>query len=267
LTSAFLFVTISVSVNLREVHSQNIMPFRGNIFEKGRPVHIISRSIEERKIFSDQEDCFRFIFQAYAVNVGSPARTLWRHDIIKIAQDILMGEKISSNFILKEHAPLVSFLDFSLVVNHNHLYVVPNSDKVIPILMRNLNNGFAQYFNLKHKRRGVLFDGRYRAILTKTQFQGDAVSNYVSTINPLDVFQPGWREVGLKDPKAAFRFLENYQFSSFPDKIGKRKSSIIAPPEVLEKYLTIGADIGIYREFAKNFLKDRSDLPSDFFLE
>lgn len=251
----------------RKSTSKVNMPYRGNIFEKGKPAHIISRAIEERKIFNDEEDCFRFIFQIYAANIGSPAHDLWRKDVIKVAQTILEGEKISSRFILKEHPPLVSFLDFALVVNHDHFYLVPNLDKAVSILMRNLNSGFAQYFNLKHNRKGVLFDGRYRGVIVKTQFQSDAVSRYVSVINPLDVFQPGWREEGLKNPREAFNFLKSFPFSSFPDKIGERKSKILAPPEILEKYLTLGSDIKTYQEFAKNFLKGRSNFPRDLFLE
>ena len=255
-------------MNLPKVHTIGDMPYRKNIFEKGRPVHVISRSIEERKIFHDEEDCFRFIFQAYAVNIGSPARILWRQDVVKIAKAILEGEKISSKFIVKEHPPLVDFLDFSLVINHNHFYLVPNFDKVVSIFVRNLNNGFAQYFNLKHKRKGVLFDGRYRAVMIEGQIQSDAVSRYISVINPLDVFQPKWRENGLKNISGAFHFLENYQFSSFPDKVGKRKSRFLAPPEILEKYLTIGPrETREYEDFVKGFLNERSSLFEASYLE
>lgn len=244
------------------------MPVRGNIFEIGQPVHIISHAVDGRNIFIDNADCFRFIFQIYAANIGKPIFNLCRRDIVKIAQSLLNGEDVLSKFIIKEHPPLVSFLDFSLVINHNHFYLVPNVKNAVPVLMRNLNNGFAQYFNLKHERSGVLFEGRYRAVITKTQFQADAVSRYVNTINPLDIFQPGWRENGLKDPEEAFRFLRSYQFSSFPDRIGERKSRILATPEILEKYLTIGSGhADDYKEFVKEFLKERSNFSEPFYLE
>jgi len=236
-------------------------------FDINYPVHVISRAVEERKIFSNEEDCLRFIFQAYAINVGKPVRNLWRQDVIKAARALLEGEEVSLKFIIKEHKPLVHFLDFALVVTHNHLYLVPNIENGIPILIGRLNNGFAQYFNLKHKRKGILFDGPYRAVVTKTQFQADAVSQYVSVINPLDVFQPGWRENGLRNRREAFNFLKNYQFSSFPDKIGERKSKLLAPQEILEKYLTLGTDFKTYREFVKDFLEEKSYMPRDFFLE
>jgi hypothetical protein len=96
-----------------------------------------------------------------------------------------------------------------------------------------------------------------------TEFQSDAVSRYVSIINPLDVFQPGWRENGLKDWEEAFRFLENYQFSSFPDKIGKRNSLILAPKEILERYSILYQDKEECRKFVEEFLKQKS---SPFYL-
>lgn len=243
------------------------MPLRRSIFEIGHPVHIISRSVDERKIFENEDDCFRYVFQIYAANIGKPAPNLWRQDIIKIAQSILCGEKISDKFINKEHKPLVDFLDFSFVVNHVHFYLIPNIEKAISILMRNLNSGFAQYFNLKHNRHGILFDGRYRSVVVENQNQSDTVSRYVSVINPLDVFQPGWRENGLENRERAFNFLKNYIFSSFPDKIGVRASMILASPEILGRYLTLGNDVKNYMDFVENFLNDRSRIPRDFFLE
>lgn len=243
------------------------MPRRVN-FEKNQLVHVISRAVEERKIFDEEADCFRFIFQIYAANTGSPVHTLWRQDIIKIAQAILQGEKISSRFVFREHLPLVDFLDFALVKNHYHFLLVSNIDNGVPLYMKKLNGGFAKYFNLKHGRKGALFGSRYRGIFVETQFQSDAVSRYIGIINPLDVFQPGWREVGLKDPKEAFHFLRNYQFSSFLDKIGDRKSKILASPEVLEKYLTIGPrEVSVYKEFAKDFLEGRSNIPQEIYAE
>lgn len=237
-------------------------------FDPNYPVHIISRAVYERKIFADEADCFRFVFQAYAANIGRAAHNLWRQDIIKVTQAILHGEEISSKFITKEHPPLVYFLDFSLVVNHNHLYLVSNTENGIPVYIKKLNGGFAQYFNLKYGRKGALFGSRYRGVVTKTQFQADAVSRYVSVINPLDVFQPGWREEGLKNPEEAFNFLKNYKFSSFPDKIGERKSKLLAPTEILEKYLTISPkETDNYKEFIEEFLKERSNVHQEFFLE
>lgn len=244
------------------------MPYRKIFFEKGQPFHIVSRAVEERKIFEREEDCYRFIFQIYAANHGRPASKLWRKDVIKVAKSLLMGEEISSKFIIKEHPPLVYILDYSLVITHYHFYLIPNVENGVPIFIKKLNGGFAMYFNLKYERKGALFGSRYKSIAVENEFQANAVSRYVSIVNPLDVFQPGWREKGLKNLEEAFRFLENYQFSSFPDKIKKRRSKILASPEILRIYSLISnLDEREYLQFVKDFLNQKLFPLQPLFLE
>ncbi|MDO8669065.1 MAG: hypothetical protein Q7K65_02100 [Candidatus Buchananbacteria bacterium] len=241
------------------------MPYRKIFFEKNQPVHVVSRALTD--VFRQKEDCDRFIFQFYAVNLGKKGFNMKTKDMIKAGQSLLRGEKIPERFVIKEHAPLVHLLDFSLVVNHYHFYLLPTIDGSIVHLMHRLNDSFARSFNLLHNRKDAVFGCRYKGIAVETDFQSHAVSRYVSIMNPLDVFQPGWREYGLKNPKEAFNFLENYEFSSFPDKIGKRSSLILAPREILEQYTPFWGDKEEYRKFVAGFLKERSVLPNDFLIE
>ncbi|MEW6407930.1 MAG: hypothetical protein AB1465_04525 [Patescibacteria group bacterium] len=241
-----------------------------NIYPKNQPFHVLSRAVDEKRIFEDKSDCYRFIFQLYAANIGKPAFNLQRKDMIKVAQAILQGEKIPPKFIIEEHPPLVDFLDFALVITHFHFYLVPNFENCIPTFIKKLNIGFAKYFNLKNNRKGALFGARYQSIPVKTDFQSSAVSRYISVINPLDIYQPGWRKKGLKNWKKAFNFLEDYQFSSFPDRIGKRKSKILAPEETLKRFCletdSRGEGKNRYKQFVRDFLKQKA-LFQKFFLE
>jgi hypothetical protein len=242
------------------------MPYRRIFFEKNQPVHIVSRAVEGVRIFDQEDDCYRFIFHFYAINLGKRNSNLKGEEIIKAGQALLRGEEIPTKFIINRHPPLVYLLDFSLVINHYHFYLLPNVENSIPLLMQKLNNGFAKYFNLKHNRKDALFGSRYKSILVKTQFQSDAVSRYVSVINPLDVYETGWRERGLESWKEAFDFLKNYPFSSFPDKIGIRRAKILAPKEILEKYSFKNEDQEKYLEFVKTFLKEKKKF-TPLFLE
>ena len=245
------------------------MPYRRTFFKKHQPVHIVSRAVEKIKIFQEEEDCYRFIFLLYALNLGKRPPNIRGKDIIKAGQALLEGKEIPSKFVIKEHPPWVYLLDFSLVLDHYHLCVLPNVENIIPVLMQRLNNSFARYFNLKHGREDALFGRRYKSILVKTNSQFDAVSRYIAIINTLDVYQPGWREKGLKNWKEAFEFLENYQFSSFPDRIGKRKSKILAPSEILVKY-SFSKSFQYkkeYRQFVEDFLKQKLAPSQLLFLE
>lgn len=242
------------------------MPYRRIFFEKNRPFHIISRAVDEKKIFKEKKDRCRFLFQIFAANIGKPAFNLQQKDVTKAVRSLLQGEEVSSKFIIKEHPPLVDILDFSLVVHHSHFYLIANFENSPPIFMQRLNMGFAKFFNAKYGRKGALFGSRYHAVAIETDFQSQAVSRYVSVINPLDVYQPNWREAGLRDWKRAFEFLENYPCSSFPERIGKRKSKIVAREEILERYnLKDKKDEHI--QFVKDFLKKQLPTFQDFFIE
>lgn len=235
------------------------MPYRRVYFEINQPVHIVSRALIE--VFKQREDCCRFIFQFYASNLGKRGFNVRIKDAIRAGQALLMGEDVPPKFVVKEHPPLVYLLDFSLVINHYHFYLLPNTDNGIPILMQKLNDGFARSFNLLHNRKDAVFGSRYKGVIVKSELQSHAVSRYVSVVNPLDIFQPGWREKGLKSSEEALNFLENYEFSSFLDKIGKRSSQILAPREILEQYAPFWGSGDEYRELVKEFLKEKS-IPS-----
>ena len=71
------------------------------LFEGEKPRHIISRAVDERVIFADEADCYRFIFQIYAANYGKPAANFRRADVIKTAKSILAGGSIADEFIMR----------------------------------------------------------------------------------------------------------------------------------------------------------------------
>ena len=236
-------------------------------FEKNQPVHIISRAVEGIKIFEREEDCYRFIFHFQAANLGKRGLNVKGIDATKAGKSLLQGEEISQRLITTQHIPLVHLLDFSLVMNHYHFYLLPNIENSLSLFMQKLNNGFAKYYNLKHNRKDALFGSRYKSILVETEFQSDAVSRYINIINPLDVFQPGWRVKGLTDWEEASTFLNNYQFSSFPDKVGQRNSKILAPAEILERYSFKLDNKEDYQKFTEEFLRQKLISFQPLFLE
>lgn len=245
------------------------MPRRKIVFKKGQPYHILHRAIEGIKIFQEKEDCYRFIFQVYAANIGRAGFNLSNQDRIKAAKALLLGEEIPEKFIVAQHPPLVYHLNFALVMDHYHFKLVPNSENGLPKYMQKLNNSFAKYFNLKNDRHNTLFGNPYLAIQIKNDFQMSAVKRYINVLNPLDMCEPGWREKGLKDWEKAFECIKKYQFSSLPDFLGLRNSKILAPKEVLERYYgkQLAEDKAKYAKFVEDYLKQNLVEFSSLFLE
>ena len=251
------------------VYNRGMVQSRETIFDKTIPHHILTRAVEGRRIFAREEDCLRFVFQMYAANMGRSVPNLHRQDIIKISQSLLDNETIEKQSVIVEHQPLVNFLSFALVGNHYHFLLVPNSDNGIAKFMQKLNVGYAKYFNLKYNRRGNLFEKPYKSIPIKNDSQLDAIICYINVINPLDVYQPGWREKGLSNREEAFDFLERYKFSSILDLFGERRSKIIAPQQVLERFLPegIAQNYEQYLDFVKDYLENKTPSFNHLFLE
>jgi len=63
-------------------------------FEKSIVYHVLVQAVEKKEIFANEEDCWRFVFQIYAANIGRPAKNLHRKEVMETAQALLyMGRK------------------------------------------------------------------------------------------------------------------------------------------------------------------------------
>jgi REP-associated tyrosine transposase len=106
------------------------MARRPRVFAAGVLYHVIARGNQRQKIFTSDSD-----YQAYIERL---ARYRKKYDY-------------------KLHA-------YCLMPNHVHL-LVESSEHPLAKLMQGLQQSYSQYFNLKHRKTGHVFEGRYKAIL------------------------------------------------------------------------------------------------------
>jgi putative transposase len=52
---------------------------------------------------------------------------------------------------------------FALMKNHYHLIATPRTVSALPRAMKQIDGGYARYYNRKHNRRGTAWCGRYAA--------------------------------------------------------------------------------------------------------
>jgi biotin operon repressor len=134
--------------------------------------------------------------------------------------------------------------------NHFHLLVRPGV-KPLSDLMRKVLTGYAIYFNCRHKRRGYLYQNRYKSILCQEEAYLLELIRYVH-LNPL-------RARIVKD----IRELNKYRWSGHSVLMGEQKAEFQSTGEVLERFGgTKSTAIKKYLEFieaAKNTGK-RDDL-------
>ena len=129
---------------------------------------------------------------------------------------------------------LVEILGFVFMPNHIHLLLRQLKPDGISVFMQKLGSGYTVYFNGIHKRNGHLFQGRYRALHIDDNKYLKTVFTYIHT-NPISIIEPGWKDKGIKDPKAAKKFLEEYRWSSYLDYLGKNNFPSVTERDFLLK--------------------------------
>jgi REP element-mobilizing transposase RayT len=124
---------------------------------------------------------------------------------------------------------------YCLMGNHYHLLLETPSGNLSQI-MRHINGAYTTYFNTKHRRVGHLLQGRYKAILVERDEYAKALSRYIHQ-NPL--------RAGMVEK------LEDFQWSSYLDYIGERRSPAWLRKEFVLGYFAHGPGSiqNKYREF------------------
>lgn len=189
------------------------MPARNVQFANDEFYHVVKRGVEQRTIFLDDEDRFRFINSLLVFNDANPApwsmRAFWsQRDPASLSHPLGTVDYKPKNPFVEIHA-------FALMDNHFHLLLRQIQENGISHFMNKLG-GYSYYFNKKHKRVGPLFQGRFKAVLIRTDEQLKNTFVYVNT-NPVGLIEPYWKEQGIKDLEKSLGFLREYKWSSCPD--------------------------------------------------
>lgn len=193
------------------------MATRKFTFENNGIYHIYNRGVDKRRIFMDEADYSRIIFLFEVCNSSESApRNIKRYvkkrkgDYHKIQN--VQGRTLHIIDINNENQttePLVEIINWCLIPNHYHLCLRQLSDSGISKFLQKVMTGYTMYFNKKYERSGVLFQGKTKSKLVDSDDYFEYLQYYMD-FNPLDIFQPNWKNDGIKNKKEAKKFLENY---------------------------------------------------------
>jgi len=182
--------------------------------------HLYNRGVEKRKIFMKPHDYSTFLF--YLKLYLTPPKLLSKPDMIHP----LTKKRIRLNLKQISLNGKIKLLAYCLMPNHFHLLVKQKIDSGITELIRKVCTAYSMVFNQRYNRVGVLFQGRYKAVLIETDEQLMHVSRYIHQ-NP--------RELAEDGPMQAMELL-NYPYSSLPQYLGKYKTVWLQPEEVLDHF-------------------------------
>ena len=120
---------------------------------------------------------------------------------------------------------LIQIIAFCLMTNHVHFLVKQLENNGTSIFMSKLQNSYAKYFNLKHKRKGSLFQSMFKAVRIEDDEQLVHVSRYIH-LNPYTAYL------------CKIENLKEYPWSSYPYYLNPKSYSytFLSPNLVLDLF-------------------------------
>ncbi len=142
--------------------------------------HVFTKSIAGFVVFNDDEDFMR---------IKDAVRYYQVKDLTSDFSSFLRRDKNEEGFkqsFLLEHSKkdkLANIVSYCIMPTHIHLILKQKFDNGISTFMGNVLNSYSRYFNLRHKRKGPLWEGKFKNVLVKTDEQLLHLSRYIH-LNP-----------------------------------------------------------------------------------
>jgi len=182
-------------------------------FVEGEMYHIFNRGVDRRNIFSDKYDIERFLKSMEQFNSLEPIGSIYENRFNKNKSKDQLGNSVTK---------LVNFICYCLNPNHFHFILEQVSENGIEKFMHRLL-GYSRYYNNRHKRSGVLFQGPFKAVHIDSNEQLLHTSVYVNLNDQVHklgnaVTESSWAEyAGLKKEKICNTDIILGQFRDFKE--------------------------------------------------
>ncbi|MFH1459540.1 MAG: transposase [Candidatus Omnitrophota bacterium] len=150
---------------------------RKNVLKNNHVYHVFSRSIFKFKIFNDLVDFDRMRNLFWYYRKEKP--------ILKYSYFLQVNnkEKFYKDYLLN-NKEIVNIIAYCIMPTHIHLILKQTKDKGISIFMNNILNSYTRYFNSKIKRKGPLWESRFKSVNVDTDEQLMHLTRYVH-LNPV----------------------------------------------------------------------------------
>lgn len=193
--------------------------------------HVYNRGVEKRNIFQDKQDYG--VFLSYLKEYLLPKNEKELLDKLANSTDPQEKDKALRALRMNNFSDTVKLISYCLMPNHYHLLLYQKSEDAMDNFMNSFGSRYTRYFNKKHKRVGTLYQDVYKAVHVTTDEQLLHLTRYIHR-NPFSLLSKDLvlqGEVLQASPNVFFR-----QPSSYPEYLGKRKSSWVHPGDILTHF-------------------------------
>lgn len=130
---------------------------------------------------------------------------------------------------------LVQIIAFVLMPNHFHFLLRQNMENGITRFMRDFTNSYTRYYNIRHHRRGALFQGRFGAVPIKSDLQLLYTSKYIH-LNPFSNNITKSSKDTLTYKWSSFKYYGRYVNSNIGTRAGFSKKTNLVDRSVVQTY-------------------------------
>lgn len=123
---------------------------RKTAFANGEFYHIYNRGTDRRIVFANNYDFQRFLQSMQEFNSVDPIGSIYQNSFHEPQ-------------LRRPTSKLVNIACYCLNPNHYHMILEQCVNGGISEFMKRLSGGYTKHFNFKHKRSGVLFQGKFKA--------------------------------------------------------------------------------------------------------
>ena len=131
------------------------------VFLNGYYYHIFNRGIDKRPTFLNLREYKRILDLLYFYQFSNLPISYSRYQQMSI--------EIQKEYLKKiESLPkLVEIAAYCIMPNHYHLLIKQIMERGITTYVANFQNAYTKYFNTRHKRKGVLFEGVFKSVFVE----------------------------------------------------------------------------------------------------
>lgn len=142
----------------------------------GEYYHVFTKSIAGYVVFNDRDEFIRMEALLDFHRIAKPRTKFSWVDRFK-------KTGINSAVPERQAEKLVRIVAYCLMPTHIHLFLQQLMENGISLYLGRLLNSYARYFNMRHKRKGPLWEGRFKNVRVKTDEQAIHLSRYIH-LNP-----------------------------------------------------------------------------------
>lgn len=219
------------------------MAYRKVVLANDEIYHVFNRGVEEKIVFSDKRNYDRFIKTfVYYQKSGVPPR-------------FSLNEKIPHEIFVKL-PNLVEIIAYCLMPTHFHFLLKQKKENGISQFLSQIVNSYTRYFNTRHKRKGHLFQGPFKAVRVENDEQLMHLSRYIH-LNPSVDF--------------LVKNLKEYEYSSYLEYLTSQRGicqknivlSLFPSPKAYEKFVLDREDYGRRLNAIKRLTIEISDTDTE----